>query len=312
MKFDNLMKTIFIVPVLGLILVGGMTTALAEKGAALPAMDSAGLGLAGVENAWDIGGYITMDGHHVKRGVLLRSGKLDKATEKDKKQLLEVYHLQEIIDLRTTAERSQAMDPVLPDVNAVWLKILNENVESSSNNMIANIFQKPATGIPESTNPAYGIVQAIKAGAYSPAMYTPIVNSDYSRKQYHAFFMELLKSRDGALLWHCTGGKDRTGVAAVLTLAALGVDKETIIKDYLLTNDFSARTIAYISAEAAKLTQDQAILRTVPKLVGVDREIIDSFYDAIEKQYGSMDEFLKNGIGLTKQDITQLRAMYLE
>lgn len=307
MRFCKWLKKICVISAVGVVFAGGMAEARMSDG-----MEQVSLGLSGVENARDIGGYATMDGRHVRKGLLLRSGKLDKATKSDKGKLLQVYQLKEIIDFRTSTERSQAMDPQLPGVKNVWLKILNEDVQSHSNTMIANMFQPPAKGTPEADNPAYGMVQAIKAGVYSTQMYVPIVTSEYSRHQYRAFFQELLKPREGALLWHCTGGKDRTGIAAVLTLSALGVDRETIIRDYLLTNDFDASTIQYMLTEANKLTRDPHVLIIVPKLTGVDREIIESFYTAVEKEYGTMDNFLKKGIGLTDRDIQALQRRYLE
>ncbi len=130
-------------------------------------------------------------------------------------------------------------------------------------------------------NPAKGIVNAIQDGVYSADMYDVFATSNYSRNMYHSFFNQLLEGGDGTTLWHGSSGKDRTGIATVLILSALGVSQDTIMQDYLLTNDFVQGSIQYMTGKAAELTDDEHILQTVPKVVGVDAELLNGYYQVM-------------------------------
>jgi protein-tyrosine phosphatase len=98
----------------------------------------------------------------------------------------------------------------------------------------------------------------------------------------------------------------------VLLLTALGVDRETCIKDFALTNDFKKAEIDSVVAQAKKITQDESVLNGVAGLVGVTPSYMEKVFDEAEAQYGSMMGFIKQGIGLTDEEIQQLRTMYLE
>jgi protein-tyrosine phosphatase len=138
------------------------------------------------------------------------------------------------------------------------------------------------------------------------------LTSEYTKQVYHDFFDQLLADPDGAVLFHCAHGKDRTGMAAVLLLSALGVDRETCISDFALTNDFMKPAIDTVVGQAKKITEDEAILNGVAGLVGVNASYMENVFDEAQAQYGSMLEFIKQGIGLTDDEIQQLRDIYLE
>jgi protein-tyrosine phosphatase len=157
-----------------------------------------------------------------------------------------------------------------------------------------------------------GLVDLIQSGVVTDELYTGVLTSQYEQQKYREFFERLLANPDGAVLFHCTSGKDRTGEAAVLLLTALGVDRETCIKDFALSNDFYKSTIDSVIAQVKKITQDESVLNSVPGLVGVTPSFMEKFFDEAETQYGSMMGFIKQGIGLTDDEIQQLRDKYLE
>lgn len=109
------MKKLTALTLAGILTIGSCFTALAgeEPGVNQPTMITQTIGLKGVENARELGGYETMDGKHVKRGKLLRSGKLASASEEDLTRLSEVYELSQIIDFRTSEEVASGPDPAL-------------------------------------------------------------------------------------------------------------------------------------------------------------------------------------------------------
>lgn len=157
-----------------------------------------------------------------------------------------------------------------------------------------------------------GLVDLAKSSLINDDLYTAVLTSEYTKQVYHDFFELLLSKPDGAVLFHCAHGKDRTGMAAVLLLSALGVDRETCISDFALTNDFMKPAIDSVVEQAKKITDDETVLNSVAGLVGVTASCMENVFDEAQAQYGSMIEFIKQGIGLTDDEVQQLRSMYLE
>ena len=264
------------------------------------------LNLTGVQNARDLGGYVTEDGRKVKRAVLLRTAKLADANDTDIQTLVNTYHLKQVIDLRTTSEVAEAPDPKIDGVIETHLKILDENAPADDKSVLM------ASTYSKSFDSVQGLVNLVQSGTVTDDLYTGVLTSQYAQQRYHDFFEMLLANPDGATLFHCKSGKDRTGEAAVLLLTALGVDRETCIQDFALTNDFDKATIDAVVAQAKKITSDKSVLTSVAGLVGVTPSYMEKVFDEAEAQYGSMMGFIKQGIGLTDEEIQQLRDMYLE
>ena len=101
-------------------------------------------------------------------------------------------------------------------------------------------------------------------------------------------------------------------MAAVLLLSALGVDRDTVMKDFDLTNDFYAENIDNMVSETKKRTNDPTIIGGVEAEFGANPVYMEKMLDTIDEKYGSMDTFLKEAIGLTDDDMIKLREMYLE
>lgn len=238
--------------------------------------------------------------------MLLRTGMLAGATDTDIQTLLNTYRLKQIIDLRATPEIAEAPDREIEGVHHVSLKVLDESAPAEDKSAVM------ATMYAKSAGSVQGLVDLVESGAITDDLYTGILTSRYAQQKYREFFSQLLANPDGAVLFHCTGGKDRTGEAAVLLLTALGADRETCISDFALTNDFKKAKIDYVVDQAKKITQDESVLKGVAGLVGVDASYMEKVFDEAEAQYGSMMGFIKQGIGLTDDEVQQLRNMYLE
>ena len=264
-------------------------------------MESQTLGLEKVENARQLGGYYTEDGRRVKENMLLRSGKLINATEDDIAKLTDTYHLGTIVDLRTTSEIEQAPNPTIDGVEDIHVPILDEDSHSAA---MTNIY---------GSDPVDALIGMATDGTLSDDMYITTINSESAKKGFAEFFQILLDNEEGkAVLWHCTGGKDRTGTAAVLLLSALGVDEDTILDDFALTNEFFKGKIDYMGAEAAKKTDDQEIIDGVRTLTGVSRDFMKKMIDSLTDEYGSVENFIIEELNVSKDDIVKLQDMYLE
>lgn len=265
-------------------------------------VESQTIGLTGVDNARQLGGYITTDGKKIKDGVLLRSAKLSGATNEDIATLTGKYHLTEVIDLRVSAEIADNPDPVIDGVTADSVSVVDE---SSPRYITA------ATFVP-TDDPVANAIALVENGTFSDTMYSSLVTDTYEINGFHDYFEKLLAHKDGAILFHCNTGKDRTGVGAVLLLSALGVDRETVMKDFALSNDYYAQKIDTMVSETKQRTNDPTIIGGVEAEFGANPAYMEKMLDTIDEKYGSMDVFLKEAIGLTDNDIIQLRAMYLE
>lgn len=151
-------------------------------------------------------------------------------------------------------------------------------------------------------------------GIVSDQMYVEFLQGANGKQNYRILFEDLLKLPEGqSLLFHCTQGKDRTGVAAMLILSALGADEDTIMRDYLLTNEFNARKIA---GQRKMLTQagipagklDQYLIA----MDQVDPVLMRNALDWLKAEYGGAEGYLKQELGMDEARITLLQEKFLE
>jgi len=125
------------------------------------------------------------------------------------------------------------------------------------------------------------------------------------KKEIWTKIFELFLESKHGILFHCSAGKDRTGVVAAITEYALGFDKEAIYKDYLLTNE---NPLYYkVIAERYQGEQKEAFLANY----AARKEYLDATFDEIDKLYGSVDCFLKEICELDESKISKLRDKYL-
>ena len=161
-------------------------------------------------------------------------------------------------------------------------------------------------------DPITRMTAILKAEVISDQMYVEFLQGDIGKAGYRDFFRVLLDTPEGsAVLWHCTNGKDRTGVAAMLLLGVLNVDDETIMKDFLLTNTFFEAEISAMRNQLKAYLQDEAMLEEL--LVagkGVYAPYMQNPLDYINENYGSIPNYVKTELGLTDADIVKLQNLY--
>lgn len=141
-------------------------------------------------------------------------------------------------------------------------------------------------------------------------MYQSLLESEYSRGQIEKFFGLLLENEEGATLWHCTAGKDRTGFLTALLLELFGVDRKEIEKDFLLSGENLKPQTEGILAEIKKETDDAVLLEQVRILNSVLPEYTATVFDGIDKN-GGIENYLTQHIGLSNSDLNDLRRLYL-
>ena len=142
-------------------------------------------------------------------------------------------------------------------------------------------------------------------------MYPTLLFTPECQEQFARFFRLLLETENGAVLYHCTQGKDRTGVASALLLAALGANRETIVADFDATNRVYEKEVRKYSRRVKFWGGKEEEIAVVKAFMGCNTENFVKALDRIDKQYGSLMAYLKGPIGLSDADIETLRARYL-
>lgn len=264
------------------------------------------IGLEGVLNAREIGGLPLKNGKHVKFGRLLRAGRLSNLTDKDCYVLSNVWHVKKIIDLRNDWEISEHPDVELEGAEIQQIDLLSGKLEGISRedqgmNMIDYAIMR-----------AKKLAQGDGARHLLTEMYGQMAENRECIKKLQDFFDALQMPEDGSVLWHCTSGKDRTGVTGALLLYVLGADMETIKEDYLYTNEQNREYREALLNEMKSNGADEAQLREMRILESVDWMYIQKFFETIKRIYGSVDAFLSEQIGMNEERIHMFREMYTE
>ena len=274
-------------------------------------VESQSIGMETMINARELGGYTSSDGRKVRRGLILRTARPSSASENDIRRLTDVYHLATIVDFRMTSERIEAPSPEIPGVKNVWLRIIDEKLLEELHKMVEEV-KGPQT-MPKT--PLEKIQLAFSSGFVSDRMYIDFVSSDQGKSGYQAFFKELLSLPEGkSLLFHCTQGKDRTGIAAMLILSALDVSEDTILRDYELTNAFNK---ALIEKEKQMLagfgvTDEAEMNKYLSVMDQVNGKYMVNVLDYLKDEYGSVKGYIKNALKITDEEINQLKDKFLE
>lgn len=264
--------------------------------------------LSGLTNTRDLGGYYTMDGRKILPKRLLRSGALFEAPEEDLKILTDQCRLGTVIDFRTGEERRQKPDPEIPGVVNIFNPILDEKT-------VGITFEEEETQ-KKGDNAIRGILEHAASLGGNPRLYVDQLYEDlalnsHAARSYRRFFEILLEADERAVLWHCTAGKDRVGIGTALLLTALGVDRETIVKDFVMTNDFVEDHAEKIAGQVAAETGNKALGDCVRVLLTVSEEYILHGFQAMEQAYGNMDAYLEQHIGLEAEKREGLKRKFL-
>ena len=261
--------------------------------------------LEGVQNARELGGY-KIGNQTIRHDILLRSGNLSKATPNDIKWLKEKANLSLIIDLRSERETIIEPDAKIDDTKYISLPTIDE-ASGKANDL----------NIP---NEAYGdwgkflieFVQSDKAERLERALYPAFIQSPYSQEQFGKFMRAIVDTNDGAVLWHCAQGKDRTGLGAAFILGALGADNELIINDFAISNEYYADEIEHFAQKIKEIYNDDRKCQIIRSFVGVNVDYFGEALKMINKSYGSMNDYLIKQLKLTEKDLNTLKERYLE
>lgn len=239
-----------------------------------------------IESAYnfrDLGGYIGEGGKSVKWRRLIRSGDFATLSEGDMSYLADIPLLS-VVDFRSEKEIEQLQDRLPQSVRNTHRLSIN------AGNLVPRFKQLVEDSISHSEEVYQDAVKMMED------LYKELVTK-YSGA-YKSFF-RILQEGEQPLLFHCTAGKDRTGVAAALVLSVLGVDRSVIYEDYLLTNNALQGKYDHLN----KYGPIASLFKSVRT------EFLESAFNEIDKQYGNIESYLTKELDV---NLKHLRELYLE
>ena len=247
-----------------------------------------------LKNYRDLGGIKTVDGRTIKPHMLIRGTTLFDPTVLGIKILKEKYHLKTIIDLRTQKELLEKPDVLIDGVDIVHMPVITEAVAGISH-------EKK--------------VRSMKSLIMMPRMedlYVSMVTAESLDNVVKVLkYILTLPLEKFSVVFHCTAGKDRTGVIAALLLSFLGVDRATVIHDYLLTNVhvFVKANMAYLGLLIAK--HNHKLAHKIKHYFMAEPDYIKASLNQLEKDFGSLDEFFKQKLGFSEEETKDIKNKFL-
>jgi protein-tyrosine phosphatase len=252
------------------------------------------LPLTGAVNFRDMGGLKTTDGRRVKKGLLFRAAELTGLTEEDILSL-EGYRIKRVFDYRRESEAVRKPDPSIGTA-------INERVSvMSEDNITTNMFTKDDDFNKEYYS-RFTVERFLKV--YSDM---PIKNASFKQLMTH------LKSPEEnlPLVHHCTGGRDRTGVGAMLILMTLGVPYQTVLEDYLMSNQALENHHNKIFEKASQFFSTEEFVR-LKDAFPLREEYLHATRDSIFRTYGDFDTYLAEEYEISAEIREKIKNYCLE
>ena len=271
-----------------------LSSAAAKPAPAHPAPGTQ-LAFAGGNNFRELGGYLADEGKHVRWGQIYRGIPTGKLTGEADRRLLDSLGLRLILDLRSSGEAKKEPDYVPDGARLV---------------QICGLCAEDGAEIAFAPGDIEKLMQTAEEGeSISQRLYRRMLTGNKAFKE----LFRALEAGETPILFHCSAGKDRTGVAAMLILLALGASDEVICADFEQTNACRKAEIDAVLAEhAAEIAADPACRMRYYAMAGVDPAAAPFVLDTIRRKFGSAENYLETEYGLTPARLMRLRRMYLE
>ncbi|MCR4791046.1 MAG: tyrosine-protein phosphatase [Treponemataceae bacterium] len=251
--------------------------------------------LTHAKNFRDLGGIKTIDGRQIRTNMLIRGRSLFHLKEKDYEILKKSYNLKTVIDLRTKKEADEKPNKVFEDIHYYHMPILTEALVGISHEKKVSSF-KSLTTMP-----------------LMESLYISMVK-DESLDNIVRILKFILTSpmENYSILFHCSAGKDRTGIIAALLLSFLGVDKKQIIDDYMFTNKYTKRKalLAYIGLLIVKRNKEFA--SKIRNYLLAKENFIEGALHSLEEDFGSIEKFFEEKLNFTSEEKEAIKNKFLE
>jgi protein-tyrosine phosphatase len=256
------------------------------------------LAIATAANLRDLGGWPTGEGRQVRPGVVYRSAELSRLHGEDLAAFAELG-VRTVYDLRTAAEVSHHPDALPPGTTSEVLDVLADASHAAPAEL-QQIFDDPSR--------ADDFLREGQAQQYFESAYRGFVTLPSAQSAYRRLF-EGLAAADAPVLFHCTTGKDRTGWATAVLFRLLGVPENEILEEYLLTNTELLPMVQPWMDQFAAGGGDPELL--VP-ILGVQESYLEAASAQMEESFGTVEDYLTTGLGLSPAVLDALRKRLLE
>ena len=252
------------------------------------------LQLDAISNFRDLGGYETACGRKVQWGQLFRSATLTHATTKDIDTITADLGIKHIIDLRKQRELNLEPQParLIEQIEYHWLPI---NLDGTAREDIDR-----------------RLAQGSAAEAFEGLLIDVNRNMVIQHQADVKRWFEIVLEADSPVLFHCTEGKDRTGFTAAIFLLALGVERDVVMQDYLLTNKTHRKSIEERIASSAVLSSLGVSNSDLERLLSVDEEYLTAAFEQIEQSYGDVSQYLEEALDFDADKLAKLKNKYLQ
>ncbi len=248
-------------------------------------------------NLRDLGGYPTVDGRRVQTGKLYRSGVMAYFTEADKRRIAELG-IRAVCDLRRSNERAD--EPTQwPDDDNVKFFVWDDEPDLEAQGELS--------------------WQNATSGEHAREVMTKLYRNmpAWLENRLRGVF-EYLAGGHVPLLFHCAAGKDRTGLTAALILHSVGVERDTILADYELTNravNLQEFMLKHKKAAMGLTDQEHPVLK-IPvdvreAIITADARYLSAAFEQIENDYQTVDNFLRERFGITPDLQQHIRSLLL-
>jgi protein-tyrosine phosphatase len=254
--------------------------------------------VASLPNLRDVGGWPTRDGRTVRRGLVYRSVALNRLADGDL-AAVEAIGLRTVYDLRTEAERAAGPDRALTGVENVVADVLADSSDAAPAEL-AGLLTNPAK--------AQELLGEGKVDTLFTGAYREIVSLPSALAGYRELFTGLGDSDRRPALYHCTTGKDRTGWATAALLTLLGVERELVMQEYLLTNEQLVPALEPIFERFEAAGGDRAVLMPV---LGVEASYLDASFHEMHDRFGTIEGYFAEGLGIDAAAQDALRGAFV-
>ena len=257
-----------------------------------------------ITNFRDLGGCPCAEGKVVKSNQFYRCADLSNIEEEDVK-ILKEKDVKIIVDLRSRGEKEKSPDkiPYFCDYYHYSGIVTMDEDDSIVGQFSGNMDMKAALmtmvkGNSNFPNPMEYLVECYK---------TMAEHSD----AFKALFELIKKYPDKPIAFHCTAGKDRTGVAAALILLCLGASEETVMEDYLLSNSCRKAENDLVMEAINKYDFGDDALGMIRSMLEVNESFLQAFFNRVKELYGTWDVYFEKALQVTKDDMQMMRERYL-